>query len=384
VKPINANEVVIQTYPSGYEQTRKYPDFLNVVVTRPDLLPEELQNKIKNDTFFKDYRHMSDEHKGDIRLAIYKIRDFEDCLILTKGGMHSSKINHPKEQKKRNSFDSFCIYCCIKIVAGENQLESDRKSGHYACDDCAREHKNKGTPRDKERSKARRKAKRKLEEEAGENFLPKNCIRRVNSVIPFGYSELKGKNYFKRNPFEYKILFVCQQLHLLNTPFHVIDKFIDRTYKANKLKRRISKTGIYKAVRTRDPVEPPKNFSLDDIRHTCPGCCEIFYRPVFKTKLLVESDISESHYYCEPDCQRKTSNKREEIKRRLNNLNKDPEKGRVYVVTNSAFGDGWCKVGITTRNDDSRIAQYNMYDPLKRYKKVYERNFKLIKLIDSL
>ena len=53
-------------------------------------------------------------------------------------------------------------------------------------------------------------------------------------------------------------------------------------------------------------------------------------------------------------------------------------------MTNEGLGDEWVKVGMTTQDNDSRMDSYNQNDPLRRYKKVYERPFKNIKLIDNL
>lgn len=38
----------------------------------------------------------------------------------------------------------------------------------------------------------------------------------------------------------------------------------------------------------------------------------------------------------------------------------------VYVITNDAF-DGWCKIGLTTKQPEKRLAQYQTAAPFRDY-----------------
>ena len=382
MKPINANEIVLQTFQNGFKQIRKYPDFLNVVVTRPDLLPEELQNKIKNDTFLKDYRKMSVEYKGYIRVAIYRIRGFENDLILKPGGMPTSIINSEARRIDRGCDDKYCIFCCVKIIEGDNISPSDWKNSHYACRECSNEHKDKG--RKKERANSKKKLIRKLKEEAGEGDISKHMILRKTSTIDFGYRLSKNPKYLVRDPLEYSVLYVCHQLFLREYSYGFIEEWVDKCFKLGSIERRISKVALWKKLNKQEPVEAPRGFKLKDLERTCVGCGDLFFRPVFKTNInLLKKDSDENYLYCTDRCRINNKDRNQKIKYLLEQANKDPEEGRVYVMINEVWKDR-VKVGITTQDDDTRIDQYNSYDPYKRYKKVYERTFKHIRLVDAL
>jgi hypothetical protein len=143
--------------------------------------------------------------------------------------------------------------------------------------------------------------------------------------------------------------------------------------------------GLFKKLNKQHPLEAPRGFKLKDLERICVACGDLFFRPVFKTSINSLQKVSDENYhFCTDRCKMKHWNRKNRIKRLLEQINEDPKEGRVYVMTNEVWGDDWVKVGITTKDDDTRIDQYNSYDPYKRYKKVYERTFKHIKLIDNL
>ena len=218
-----------------------------------------------------------------------------------------------------------------------------------------------------------------------EGDISKHMILRKTSTIDFGYRLAKNTKYLVRDPLEYSVLYVCHQLFLRGYSYGYIEEWVDKCFKLGGIERRISKVALFKKLNKQEPVEAPRGFKLKDLERTCIGCDDLFFRPVFKSNItLLQKVGDENYHFCTDRCKIKHWNRKNRIKRLLEQVNKDPEEGRVYVMTNEGLGDEWVKVGMTTQDNDSRMDSYNQNDPLRRYKKVYERPFKNIKLIDNL